>query len=89
MKESPITYPTLRPLYLEWIISKNDLCLARNTFVGISQIPPYNIDLYKKMINLEISQPNIDVDYIRNLFEKACLYFGSSKTGTKITSFNI
>ncbi len=81
MKESPVTYPTLRPLYLDWVISKNNLDLARNVFTTVSQIPPYNIDLYKKMIGMELSQSNIDVKRVRQLYETACLYFGSGNSG--------
>lgn len=88
MKESPVTYPTLRPLYLEWVISKNDPTLARTTFAAISQIPPYNIDLYRKMINTETLRKPIDVKYVRDLYERACLYFGSNKSGMVFSTFH-
>lgn len=76
-----MTYPTLRPLYLDWIISKNNLPLARAVFANVSQIPPYNIELFRKMISMERSQKTIDVAIVRQLYEMACLYFGSTHSG--------
>lgn len=76
-----MTYPTLRPLYLDWIISKNNLSLARAVFANVSQIPPYNIELFRKMISMERSQKTIDVTIVRQLYEMACLYFGSTHSG--------
>lgn len=78
MRKSPITYPPLRPLYLDWVIAKNDLAAARSIFCHISRVPPYNIELYEKMIAFELLQKDVNVKQIRSLYETACLYFGSS-----------
>lgn len=80
LKKSPLD-PALKSSYLDWIIARNDIKLTRDVFLSVSRTPPYDINLYRKMIHVEMSQPERDVKRIRELFTMACLYFGSAHTG--------
>lgn len=80
MKKSP-AHPALKSSYMDWIISRNDISLVRDVFSNMSRTPPYDVNLFKKMIELEMSQSPIDVKRIRELFTMACLYFGSAHEG--------
>ncbi|XP_033211584.1 U3 small nucleolar RNA-associated protein 6 homolog [Belonocnema kinseyi] len=68
----------MKTTYLEWAVLSKNIHETRDIYSRISLQPPYCIELHKKMIEIEIMQPETNVGKVRECFEIAILQFGGT-----------
>lgn len=71
----------IRPQYLDWILmarkSMNDL---KKAFEEMSHLPPPCLELYEKMIQIEMITIAPNIANIRKLYKNMCGQFGKNRT---------
>ncbi|XP_076248353.1 U3 small nucleolar RNA-associated protein 6 homolog [Calliopsis andreniformis] len=70
----------IRPTYIEWLVLTKGIQAARKSYDSFCLQPPFSLDLHKKMMELELIQPEISLKNIRRCHEMAALQFGKNNT---------
>ncbi|XP_034190619.1 U3 small nucleolar RNA-associated protein 6 homolog [Osmia lignaria lignaria] len=74
----------LKPVYLEWLVLSKSIQSTRKVYDSLCLQPPFCLELHKKMIELELMQPNILLKNIRKCHEMSTLQFGKNDTSVWI-----
>ncbi|XP_003705650.2 U3 small nucleolar RNA-associated protein 6 homolog [Megachile rotundata] len=74
----------LKPTYMEWLVLTKSIQAARKIYDSLCLQPPFCLELHKKMIELELMQPNILLKNIRKCYDMSTLQFGRNNTSVWI-----
>lgn len=74
----------LKPTYMEWLVLTKSIQAARKIYDSLCLQPPFCLELHKKMIELELMQPNILLKNVRKCYEMSTLQFGRNNTSVWI-----
>ncbi|CAL7936304.1 unnamed protein product [Xylocopa violacea] len=79
----------MKPLYIEWLVLKKSIQTARRVYDNLCLQPPFSLELHKKMIELELIQPEISLKHLRKCNEMSILQFGKHNTNVWIQYITI
>ncbi|EFX76504.1 hypothetical protein DAPPUDRAFT_226035 [Daphnia pulex] len=65
-----------KPLYLNWIATQKGRDEARKLYQSQAALPPLVLDFHYKMIQVELNESHPDLEFLRQVYEKAAMYFG-------------
>lgn len=74
----------IKPTYIEWLVLTKSIQEARKIYDNLCLQPPFSLELHKKMIELELMQPEISLKHIRKYYEMSTLQFGKNNTNVWI-----
>ncbi|CAK9829319.1 U3 small nucleolar RNA-associated protein 6 homolog [Anthophora retusa] len=74
----------IKPTYIEWLVLTKSIQAARNVYDDICLQPPFSLELHRKMMELELMQPEVSLKHIRKCNEMSTLQFGKNNTGVWI-----
>ncbi|XP_033211586.1 U3 small nucleolar RNA-associated protein 6 homolog [Belonocnema kinseyi] len=64
--------------YLEWAVENKDIDEIRKIYKNMYLLPPFSLEFHKKMIEIEMMQPEIVLKKVRECFEIGILQLGST-----------
>ncbi|XP_011883955.1 PREDICTED: U3 small nucleolar RNA-associated protein 6 homolog, partial [Vollenhovia emeryi] len=70
----------IKPMWLEWLVLTKGICAARQAYKSLYLQPPTSLDFHKKMIALELMQPETMPKYVRRPYDIATMEFGTNDT---------
>ncbi|OXU21679.1 hypothetical protein TSAR_004042 [Trichomalopsis sarcophagae] len=70
----------IKPIYIEWIVLTKDIIVARRAYDTLCLHPPPCLELHKKMVALELLQPEFSLRNARKPHEMMILQFGKEST---------
>ena len=65
---------------VSWLLFISGIQAARKVYDNLCLQPPFFLELHKKMIELELMQPEISVKHVRKYNEMSTLQFGKNDT---------
>ncbi|XP_059484822.1 U3 small nucleolar RNA-associated protein 6 homolog isoform X2 [Neocloeon triangulifer] len=68
----------IKIMHLNFIFERKGLLACRSLYSTLSIVPPFSIDLHKKMVEIELQQEKVDVKSARKCYELACDQFGGN-----------
>ncbi|XP_011646217.1 U3 small nucleolar RNA-associated protein 6 homolog [Pogonomyrmex barbatus] len=75
----PLIAKDIKFEWLEWLVLTKGIDVARETYSLCLQ-PPTTLEFYKKIVMLELVQPEISLEYMRQLYDMAIPQFGTNNT---------
>ncbi|XP_017885993.1 U3 small nucleolar RNA-associated protein 6 homolog [Ceratina calcarata] len=80
MQAHPNIAQEIKPTYIEWLVLTKNIQTARKVYDNICLQPPFSLELHRKMIELELVQPEISAKHVRKCNEMSILQFGKNNT---------
>ncbi|KOC63457.1 U3 small nucleolar RNA-associated protein 6 like protein [Habropoda laboriosa] len=74
----------IKPTYIEWLVLTKSIQAARKVYDNLCLQPPFCLELHKKMMELELMQPEVSIKHIRKCNEMSTLQFGKNNTSVWI-----
>lgn len=68
----------IKIIYIEWLVLTKSIQAARKVYDNLCLQPPLVLELHKKMIELELMQPEISLKHVRKYNEMSTLQFGKN-----------
>lgn len=78
MQAHPTIAQEIKSTYIEWLALTKNIQTARKVYDNICLQPPFSLELNNKMIELELTQPEISVKHVRKCNEMSILQFGKN-----------
>ncbi|XP_011686887.1 PREDICTED: U3 small nucleolar RNA-associated protein 6 homolog [Wasmannia auropunctata] len=80
LQAHPLIARDVKPMWLEWLVLTKGIRAVRKAYESLCLQPPTSLDFHKKMITLELVQPETLPKYVRRPYEKAMMHFGTKDT---------
>ncbi|XP_032664948.1 U3 small nucleolar RNA-associated protein 6 homolog [Odontomachus brunneus] len=74
----PLIARDIKPYYIEWLASTKSIHAARKAYDSLCLQAPFSLECYKKMVSLEVMQPEISLKHARRPHELATHLFGKN-----------
>ncbi|XP_012523269.1 U3 small nucleolar RNA-associated protein 6 homolog [Monomorium pharaonis] len=76
----PLIARDIKPMWLEWLVLTKGIRAARKAYENLCIQSSTSMDFHKKMITLELVQPETQPKYVRQPYEMATQQFGTNNT---------
>ncbi|XP_018057708.1 PREDICTED: U3 small nucleolar RNA-associated protein 6 homolog isoform X3 [Atta colombica] len=76
----PLIAKDVKASWLEWLVLTKGIRAARKAYDDLYLQPLTSLEFHKKMISLELIQPEIMSKYVRRPYEMAIMHFGTHDT---------
>ncbi|KAL0128817.1 hypothetical protein PUN28_003891 [Cardiocondyla obscurior] len=80
LQSHPEIAKNIKPIWLEWLVLTKGICAARKAYKNLCLQPPTSLEFHKKMIALELVQPEIQSEHVQRPYEMATMQFGTDNT---------
>ncbi|CAD1468129.1 unnamed protein product, partial [Heterotrigona itama] len=84
LQTKPTIIQEIKVIYIEWLVLTKNIQAARKIYDNLCLQPPFSLEMHKKMIELELMQPEISLKRVRKCNEMSVLQFGKNNTSVWI-----
>ncbi|XP_019699148.1 U3 small nucleolar RNA-associated protein 6 homolog isoform X2 [Harpegnathos saltator] len=78
LQAHPLIAKDIKPDYIEWLAATKGIHAARTAYNDLCLQPPFSLECHKKMVSLEVMQPDISLKHARRPHELATHLFGKN-----------